>query len=70
VRGYGSMEHLRCWYEAEVLMGDLTSHRHTMRATRAEEIETRMRLLYPKALTILVRPEEDESHPYRITPRG
>jgi hypothetical protein len=64
------MEDPRGWYEAEVLMEDLTSHRHTMRATRAEEIETRMRLLYPKALTILVRPEEDESHPYRITPRG
>jgi hypothetical protein len=51
------MEDSRGWYEAEALMEDLTCHRHTMRATREEEIETRMRHLYPKALTILVSPE-------------
>jgi hypothetical protein len=31
-----------------------------MRGARVEEIEARMRLLYPQALTILVRPENDE----------
>jgi hypothetical protein len=51
------MEDPRGWYEAEALMEDLTSHRHTMRATREDEIETRMRLLYPKAITILVSSE-------------
>ena len=45
------------WYEAEVFMADLTGHRHTMRGVHAWEIETRMRALYPEALTTLVRPE-------------
>jgi hypothetical protein len=51
----------RHWYEAEVLLADLTGHRHTMRGARVEEIETRMRLLYPRAAIILVRPEEGGS---------
>jgi hypothetical protein len=55
------MEDRRPWYEAEVLMADLTGHRHTMRGARVEQIETRIRLLYPQALTILVRPENDET---------
>jgi hypothetical protein len=59
VRGYGSMEIPRGWYEAEVLMADLTAHRHTMRGSCGEEIEARMRLLYPRASTVLVRPEKD-----------
>jgi hypothetical protein len=64
------MENPKGWYEAEALTEDLTSHRHIMHAAGADEIETRMRLLYPKALTILVSPEKDESHPYRTTPPG
>jgi hypothetical protein len=58
------MENRRGWYEAEVLMADLTGHHHTMRGGREEEIEARMLLLYPRASTILVRPEEDAGpHP-------
>jgi hypothetical protein len=55
------MEDRRPWYEAEVLMADLTGHRHTMRGARVEQIEARIRLLYPQALTILVRSENDET---------
>jgi hypothetical protein len=55
------MEDRRHWYEAEVLMADLTGHRHTMRGARVGEIEARMRLIYPQALTLLVRPENDET---------
>ena len=55
------MEDRRSWYEAEVLIADLAGHRHTMRGAQVEEIEARMRLLYPQALTILVRPENGET---------
>ena len=48
------------WYEAEVLLADLADHRHTMRGTCANEIEARMRQIYPTAATILVRPEAGE----------
>ena len=46
------------WYEAEVLLADLTGHRHTMRGACANEIEARMRQIYPAASTVLVRPED------------
>jgi hypothetical protein len=65
--GCKGMEDRRYWYEAEVLMADLTGHRHIMQGARLEEIEARMRLLYPRALTILVRLEDDERPP-RWTP--
>src|SRR5918997_1112968 len=58
------MEDRSGWYEAEVLMADLTGHHHTMRGAREEEIEARMLLLYPGASTILVRPEEDAGPPH------
>ena len=48
------------WYEAEVLLADLTGHRHTMRGACANEIEARMRQIYPTAATVLVRPEAGE----------
>ena len=55
------------WYEAEALMADLTSHRHTMRGAGANEIEARMRQLYPTAATMLVRPEDgEEPEPYTL----
>jgi len=53
------------WYEAEVLLADLTGHRHTMRGACANEIEARMRQIYPAAATVLVRPEDgEEPEPY------
>jgi hypothetical protein len=55
------MEDRRHWYEAEVLLADLGSHRHSMRGARVEEIEARIRLLYPRALAVLVRSEDDGS---------
>ena len=55
------------WYEAEVLMADLTGHRHTMRGAGAIDIEARMRQLYPAAATVLVRPEDgEEPEPYTL----
>ena len=64
------MEDTRSWYEAEALMVDLAAHRHTMRGSRADEIATRVHLLYPKALTILVRPEEAEGPSLSDSPSG
>ena len=61
------MESPRGWYEAEVIMADLTGHCHTLRGAHGKEIEARMRLLYPRALTILVRPEKD-AEPRPSTP--
>ncbi len=55
------MEDRLCWYEAEVLMADFTGHRHTMRGASEEQIETRMRQLYPKSLIVLVRPQDVSS---------
>lgn len=40
----------RCWYEAEALMPDLTSHRHEILGASEEEIERRMRNHYPDAV--------------------
>jgi hypothetical protein len=51
------MEDRLRWYEAEVIMADLTGHRHTRRGTSEEQIEARMRQLYPKAPIILARPQ-------------
>lgn len=45
----------RRWYEAEVLMTDLTVHRHETPGASEEEIEQRIRNRYPDAVTILVR---------------
>ena len=64
------MEDRSGWYEAEVLMADLTGHHHTMRGAREEEIEARMLLLYPGASTLLVRPEEDAGLPPSAPPAG
>jgi hypothetical protein len=58
------MEDRQHWYEAEVILANLASHRHTMRGARVEEIEARMRLLYPRALAILVRSEDDGSEAF------
>ena len=61
------MEDRTRWYEAEVLLADLTGHHHTMRGACANEIEARMRQIYPTAATILVRPEAGEgSDPYTL----
>ena len=51
-------------------MADLTGHRHTMRGAGAIDIEARMRLVYPEALTILVRPESDEGLQPSNSPAG
>ena len=51
-------------------MVDLTAHRYTMRGLCGEEIEARMRLLYPEALTIMVRPENDERFQPSNSPAG
>ena len=51
------------WYEVEVLVADLTGHRHAKRGVRAEEIEARMIRLYSKTLTFLVSPEYDGAPP-------
>ena len=51
-------------------MVDLTAHRYTMRGLCGEEIEARMRLLYPEALTILVCPENDERFQPPNSPAG
>ena len=64
------MEDRRCWYQAAVLMADLTAHRYTMRGLCEEDIEARMRLVYPEALTILVRPESDEGLQPSNSPAG
>jgi hypothetical protein len=64
------MENRRRWYEAEVLMADLTGHHHTMRAACANEIEARVRQIYPKAVTILVRPEAGEEPDSYALPAG
>ena len=58
------MEDRQHWYEAEVILANLASHHHTMRGTRVEEIEARMRLLYPQAMTILVRSKDDGSEAF------
>ena len=58
------------WYEAEVLMVDLTGHHHTMRGACANEIEARMRQIYPTAATILVRPEAGEEPDSYAFPAG
>lgn len=58
------MEDRQHWYEAEALLEDLASHRHTMRGARVEEIEARIRVLYPRALAILVRSEDDGSEAF------
>lgn len=43
------------WYEADALMPDSTSHRHTMRGVSEEEIAERMRARYAEAVVVLVR---------------
>ena len=58
------------WYEAEVLLADLTGHHHTMRGACANEIEARMRQSYPTAATILVRPEAGEGPDPQVFPAG
>ncbi len=48
-----------------MLLADLTGHHHTMRGACANEIEARVRQIYPAAATILVRPEAgEEPDPY------
>ena len=64
------MEDRMRWYEAEVLMADLTGHHHTMRGACANEIEARMRQIYPTATTILVRPEAGEEPDSYAFPAG
>jgi hypothetical protein len=49
---------VRGWYEASVLMADLTSHRYEMTGTSEDEIERRMRDRYPNAVVVLVREKE------------
>ena len=48
------MNHRR-WYEAEALMADLTSRRHTMEGESEAEVERRIMDHYPDAVAILVR---------------
>jgi hypothetical protein len=55
------MEDRLRWYEAEVIMADLTGHRHTIRGTSVEQIQARMSQLYPKAPSILARPQDVSS---------
>jgi hypothetical protein len=58
------MENPRGWYEAEGLMADPKNGHHTTRGISEEEVRARMRLLFPRASTILVRSEKDaEPHP-------
>ena len=64
------MEDQMRWYEAEVLLADLTGHHHTMRGACANEIEARMRQIYPTAATILVRPEAGEGPDSYAFPAG
>ena len=45
-------------YAADVLMTDLTTRHHHVRAASEEEVERKMRGGYPKAVAILVRQEE------------
>jgi hypothetical protein len=45
----------RAWHEADALMADATGYFHRLRGTSEEEIETRMRKRYPRAVAILVR---------------
>lgn len=61
-RGYGNMDNPTGWYEAEVLTVDLTAHHHTLLGTCGEEIEARVRLLYPRASTVLVRSGKGAGH--------
>lgn len=49
----------QCWYKAEALMADLTSHCHEILSVSEEEIGRRMRIHYPDAVTILVANEQD-----------
>jgi|GraSoiStandDraft_1057264.scaffolds.fasta_scaffold123939_2 hypothetical protein len=42
-------------YEAEVMMADSTSRRHTMEGASEAEVEQRIMNLYPEAVAILVR---------------
>jgi hypothetical protein len=51
-------------------MADLRAHHHTMRGSRPHEIETRVCLRYPKALTILVRPKDEEGPSLSDSPSG
>ena len=44
----------QCWYEAEALTADLTSYRHRFPGPE-DEIELRLRDLYPDVVAVLVR---------------
>lgn len=58
-------------YTTDALLADLTNRHHHPRMTSEGEAERRMRKHYPKAVAILVRPEESwrqESSPSRSRP--
>lgn len=49
---------VRTWYEVEALMADLTAHRHEMMGATEDEVEQRIRDLYPDTAIVMVRERE------------
>ena len=43
------------WYEADALLADLTSHRHTMKDVSEGGVERRIRARYRDPVAVLVR---------------
>ena len=60
----------RRWYEADVLMADLTVSRCVILDTSEEEVERKMRARHPGAVAILARRETARAEVRRRLSRG
>ena len=57
------------WYTADVLLADLTSHDHRLRAASEEEAERRMHRLYPRSVVVLARHDSSRRQDFHPSSR-